>query len=371
MTISAYTGLPGHGKSYGVVENVIVPALKAGRRVFTNIPLNADKCAELLRSTADQFDIADVIANPNWWTDVFVPGSILVIDEIWRLWPAGLSPNKIRVSDKSFLAEHRHMVGTNGASTEVVLVTQDLSQIATFARDLVEHTFRVTKLTKLGLDKRYRVDVYFGPVKGANPPASKRDREIFGTFKPEIYQLYKSHTKSQTGAAGDETRTDKRYKIFGSISIKLGFLLVVLCVFMIFYGVPRVVGFFNGDKNSAVTATTQPVPAVPGTVQSAPAVPRSMQFLSRAQSIFVSYNRGRYPDIDYQLTVVMTDSRATFTLTDLRALGYTAIAVNQCAVKITGADWMGIVMCDYHDVRDAASRTVDTASKSVTDAAGI
>lgn len=366
MTISAYTGLPGHGKSYGVVANVIAPALRSGRTVFTNIPMHSDQCVEDLGSAVIQFAISDIIDNPDWWSDVFKSGSLIVLDELWRLWPAGLSPAKMRIQDKTFLAEHRHLVGDSGMSTEVVLVTQDLSQVANFVRDLVDTTYRVTKLSKLGADKRFRVDVYTGAMKGQSPPISKRDREIFGTFKPEIFALYQSHTKSETGAAGDETRTDKRFNIFGKLSIKLGFALAFVCLLFVFFvGVPKVLAFFGGNKPASVAV--EPHVVAPGA--SVPAVP-VFSFLSRAQSIYVSYNRGVYPDIDYQLTVVMTQTRSTFSLKDLRALGYSAIAINQCAVKISGPDFGGLVLCDFHDVRDPASKTIDTASSLVTGSAG-
>ena len=37
MPINAYTGLMGSGKSYECVSSVIVPAIKNGRRVVTNV----------------------------------------------------------------------------------------------------------------------------------------------------------------------------------------------------------------------------------------------------------------------------------------------------------------------------------------------
>lgn len=121
------------------------------------------------------------------------PGSLIVIDEIWQLWPAGTNARNVRDQYKSFLAEHRHLVGENGLATEIVFVTQDLSQIANFTRSPIETTFRVTKLTNLGLKNHYRVDVYYGAATGASPPISKRASEIQGKFKKEIYALYKSH----------------------------------------------------------------------------------------------------------------------------------------------------------------------------------
>ena len=47
MSIVGYSGLPGSGKSYGVVENVVIPALEAGRHIITNIPnitINPGNC---------------------------------------------------------------------------------------------------------------------------------------------------------------------------------------------------------------------------------------------------------------------------------------------------------------------------------------
>jgi len=43
MPFDFYCGRPGSGKSYGVVENVIVPAFKQGRDVVTNLPLVVDE----------------------------------------------------------------------------------------------------------------------------------------------------------------------------------------------------------------------------------------------------------------------------------------------------------------------------------------
>ena len=37
MPINAYTGLMGSGKSYECVSSVIIPAIRAGRRVVTNV----------------------------------------------------------------------------------------------------------------------------------------------------------------------------------------------------------------------------------------------------------------------------------------------------------------------------------------------
>ena len=41
-----YAGKTGSGKSYGAVKNCIIPAIKAGRPVYTNVALNPEHFAE-------------------------------------------------------------------------------------------------------------------------------------------------------------------------------------------------------------------------------------------------------------------------------------------------------------------------------------
>jgi len=356
MTISAYTGLPGHGKSYGVVENVIAPALTQKRIVFTNIPLNRDECLKQFSMDVTQFQTQDIIDNPDWWTDVFIPGSLIVIDELWRLWPSGLNAKNVREQDKSFLAEHRHLVGENGNSTEIVFVTQDLSQIAAFARTLVESTYRVVKLSKIGANNRFRVDVYFGPVTGPHPPTSKRDREIYGKFKQEIFNLYQSHTKSASGAAGDESRIDNRFNLLGGMSIKVGVLVLVICSILAYLGLSKVFDYFvSPEKEVGPVVTTSTKNHSPQTQPTKPAIvqlkkPQPIfRFLSKAEGIYVIFNNGRFPEIDYRFQVVFSDTQSTFTTVELIGLKYAIEPINKCTVKITGRDFIGIAMCKRDD----------------------
>ncbi|MCT7417836.1 zonular occludens toxin domain-containing protein [Pseudomonas aeruginosa] len=79
MAIDAYVGKPGHGKSYGVVEHVIIPSLKQDRHVVTNIPLEVDMLLMDFGGTIEQL--------PEDWferedlADFAPPGSVLVLDE--------------------------------------------------------------------------------------------------------------------------------------------------------------------------------------------------------------------------------------------------------------------------------------------------
>lgn len=354
MTISAYTGLPGHGKSYGAVENVIVPALKENRSIYTNIPMHHEVCEKRYGKKVIQFKIDDISSNSNWWKEVFEPGSIIIIDELWRLWPSGLKANNVRDQDKEFLAEHRHLVGENEHATEIIFVTQDLSQIASFARSLVETTYRVVKLSKLGLNKKYRVDVYFGPVTGVSPPASKREREIHGFFKNEIFELYRSHTKSVTGKAGDETRIDKRFNVLKGYWVKTTPILMIVLALTAWWGSSQFSKLYQPNKAEESTKSNHSeikdtVLKIQNPPTVAPPKKKPFKFLSLAEKVTLSFNSGVWPKIDYRYKVTFKTTEATFSYEDMQRLGYSLEPINQCMVKIAGPDYEGFAMCPRPD----------------------
>ncbi|MDO3651318.1 zonular occludens toxin domain-containing protein, partial [Nocardia mangyaensis] len=159
MAITAYTGLPGSGKSYSIFEHVILPSLKAQRDVWTNIPCDTEKLTNQFGYAPTVFDSGDLADNPKWFSEVLPQGVVCVLDEAWRLWPSGLKANNANPDHLEFIAEHRHLVGESGRSTEIVLATQDLTQIAVFARNLVDKTYRMTKLDAVGQSKRFRIDI--------------------------------------------------------------------------------------------------------------------------------------------------------------------------------------------------------------------
>lgn len=270
MAIHAYVGKPGHGKSYGVVERVVIPSLKQGRHVVTNIPLNADDLLADFGGTIQQLP-ADWYQLPD--LAEYVPhGCVLIIDEAWRRWPQGQKSNQANPWDKTLLAEHRHMVDAKNNSMRIVIVTQDLSQIPSWARILIETTFRVVKLSK----KLYRVDVYSGVVTGDKPPVSNRIRQFPGRFDKAIQFYYQSATHSATGAVGDESVADKSASFLRSYGL---WSLIAIVVVGLLIGVSGIRSFFNKPavqvrQDSAQTEfvhqvpTSKPTPIPPPVIYS-------------------------------------------------------------------------------------------------------
>lgn len=260
MSIVAYVGLPGSGKSYGVVENVVIPALRAGRRIITNIPLRIGylkedfPAGEVVFFTSSDARNNEAFFNLDDW-----PGAIWIIDECQLFWPSGLKVSEIPDLQKSFFTEHRHSVGPDGLTSEIVLVTQNLDQVSAFIRNLVEDTYRAKKLSALGASKSYTVSVFSGGQKGT--AGGTPNRTLHGTYKPDVFKYYKSHTKNKTDfAAGMEEKADTRNNVF-----KSGFFRVVIPIALIVavFSVYQVSAYLWGrDDEPATKPGAKPSPAV-------------------------------------------------------------------------------------------------------------
>jgi len=214
--IYAYVGLPGSGKSYSVVANQILPALKEGRTVVTNVPLYQERIREHV-TTGDirEFPIDLIAQDPDRLEEHVPAGCVLIIDELWKLFPAGQKVNHVPQAFKTLLAEHRHMVDEGGRSTQIVFVTQDLAQIGAFARQLVEQTYLHKKLGHLGMSGSYSCTVYRAAQTGQNPPQNAEIRSMHGRYEERVYRLYKSHTMSKASSDGaNESSVDRRAVIW-------------------------------------------------------------------------------------------------------------------------------------------------------------
>lgn len=246
MSIVGYSGLPGSGKSYGVVENVIIPALESGRHIITNIPLKLGRLSDdYPQGRVTTFDNKEAEDDSGFFDlERHPPGVIWIIDEAWRFWKSGMKAVNIPQCQKEFFTEHRHCVGEDGRTNEIVLVTQDLAQLCAFVRGLVEETYRATKLTAIGQRNKYRVDVYMGAATGQKP--GQPMRQLYGSYKPEVYQYYKSHTRNKTDfAAGMEEKADDRANVLKHPLIKFGIpAALAIVVFSVF----RVMAYLNPEE---------------------------------------------------------------------------------------------------------------------------
>ena len=278
MAVSVYTGLMGSGKSYEIVDNVILSALASGRRVVTNVAgldidaigdylvekrgADAGKIGEVTVVTHDQvlqagFFPREASAKNPAVEGIVKGGDLVVLDEVWRFWPAG---GKLTEEHMEFLRMHRHFINADTSGTcDIALIVQDIGDLNRFVKAVIETTFVMTKLKSLGLHKNYRVDVY----SRAKLTKANKIRDVLRKYDPDVFALYKSYSQSSTGA-GKEGVVDKRASIWGGALFRLGIPLMLLLSCASVYFVYR---FFHrsptpSQSASAVAVQNSPV-AVP------------------------------------------------------------------------------------------------------------
>lgn len=292
MAILAYVGLMGSGKSYSAVEHQIMPALKSGRRVVTNIPMvQAEVQRAVPGAQVIEFPLEVVKAEPSKIYDYVVPGCVFVLDEVWKLFPAGEKVNKVPEPFKKLLAEHRHMVDAAGNSIQIVLVVQDLGNIGAFASRLVESTFVTTKLTAVGANGSFRVDIYNGSLKGPRYPVAQNARQLFGRYNKDVYKLYKSHTMSESATSGaNEKKIDGRNNIFRRPIFIIGIPACIVISFGAWHMLRGSMEKMTGHKAS-VTAAQPEAARPPPSPSDRPVFPNLPQI---TQPIRAAFDSGTY-----------------------------------------------------------------------------
>lgn len=254
MSIKAYVGRMGSGKSYEVVSVPILGALRSGRRVVSNIAgLNYEAMLDLLESEGVsresvgqlvQVEHAQVLEPTFWRTDkdaelgvqAFIqPGDLLALDEVWRFW-SGFStkgddgqkrPDRVM----NFFRMHRHFTHPEtGVACDVAVITQDVMDISRQVRAVLEETYLMTKLTAIGSTKRYRVDVFQGYRVTRSPL-----RQLQRAYDSRYFPLYSSHSQKKEGDAdAKEENIDGRgnilkgalFRVVIPISLVVGILAV-------------------------------------------------------------------------------------------------------------------------------------------------
>lgn len=225
--INGLEGIPGSGKSYESVVYHVLAAVKAGRKVITNLPLDVEQWAALdpsypelieirrtpqpIRGTWDAtaagqdkpayvlFDDGHVEQPDDdaflfggvwdYWTDwkrADGRGPLFVIDECHVPLPA-LGTSKAVVQ---WFKIHRHF------NVDVLLMTQSFRDIDQSIARLLGMLYKVRKADILGEPDEYIRKVH-GGYRGAVISTETRK------YKPQYFRLYKSHTQ---GVSAEEAK---------------------------------------------------------------------------------------------------------------------------------------------------------------------
>lgn len=306
MPINVYTGLMRSGKSYEVVSEVIVPAIRSGRRVVTNVDGISEAAVheflKLNHPTDDETHYGKIlhvdnaaVFLPDFFpfyddqkgshTDTVVqPGDLVCIDEAWRFW--GSTDCKIHKNHKSFFLEHGHFTNEKtGVACDLVLMIQDMLTLHRFVKNVVAFNFRTHKKVSLGMGNTYSVTCF----EGSKQSKAVRIGEWVRKYKKEIFPLYSSF---KGGVEGKTVNVDKRQNIFASKKLIVGGLLFLAFGIWSMYTVFR---FFKPLPKSdavAVVDSKTGVAAVPGAAGAVPVKPPGFSDVWRISgSVVVGENR--------------------------------------------------------------------------------
>lgn len=355
--IYAIVGRPRSGKSYESVVYHIIPAVKAGRKVITNVALNIDwfvklfgpEVKSLIQVVDGKLNEFGKLDRPfskfehyqDEWRDEQNRGPLYVIDEAHMVLPN----RNLDAAILEFYSLHGHY------GLDIILLTQNLRKVHRDIKEMVELTYYCAKNTAFGSDKTYTKKVRIGAT---TEVINEEQRK----YNSSYYPAYQSHTQSKGSVAeamaNDITPIWKRWPFLGAA------LLVPLGLSIFAFALSK------GDKVETVTpapvANTASVPD--GQPRDKPKKRKSagdfgplndFQMFVTGYSKQIAYSsRTRYTgELNRDLTfyriyvAVYADQelRFTFDQTQLQEIGYTFSVLADCVYEVSWHDVSRILTC--------------------------
>jgi zona occludens toxin len=221
-------GENGGGKSYNAMKGQILPALKEGRRVLTNMRgIDDIEChvaqAHYVGKSVKEIE-GLIVTFPEHETyrfyELVEPGMLIIIDEAHAHFPATDTKNQKTAYDWVSM-EHRQM------KCDIAFITQIPSSLNKKFFELASQFRLYAKASHLGMKNSYTEAVYRFDLSKDN--RISKSRPI--AFKDEVYPTYKGHRED---AVEHEERVSHK-SIFSSKSVQLLLLLSTVGIFVPVY----------------------------------------------------------------------------------------------------------------------------------------
>jgi len=250
--INGIEGIPGSGKSYEAVAFHVLPALKAGRKVITNLPLNIEAFASIDPAYRDliqikeqpspilgEWDASNIAESPAFqlFEDGHVdkqPESVFTFGSVWDYynnWRSDDGRGPLFIIDEchvslpkdetdSAVVEwfklHRHF------NVDVLSITQSFRDINQPIARLVATLIKCRKADILGKKDYYIRKVHAG-YRGAVIQTDQRK------YQSQFFGLYNSHTQGLSLAEADAQDVSPFIVKFNRIKwVVLAFALIML-----------------------------------------------------------------------------------------------------------------------------------------------
>jgi zona occludens toxin len=244
MSIKIHHGAPGSYKSSGAIHTDVMPAIKAGRHIVTNVRgFTAERCREVLgKAVPDDFEVTYIETESQEGRDHFArfyhwapKGVFFLVDEVQRIFPPSWRQSDLdrldypggpdvakndgrpETIDVAF-DMHRHH------NWDFVFTTPNIKKVHQVIRAAAETAIRHTNMAILGIGGRYKTVLHLSDNSGSSM-SDVLQAKPFNKVPKYVFKLYDSTT---TGKVSDT--------IAGSSILrdpKILFFLAVwgLCVF--------------------------------------------------------------------------------------------------------------------------------------------
>lgn len=244
-----HEGLPGSGKSYEALVKHIIPSLQKGRKVYARLNgFNYEKVSELTGKTVEELeDLYTEVTEEQVHTvyEIVENDCLLVLDELQNFFPSG----RQKLSDEmtQFIAEHRHK------GMDIICMGQALADCHTTWKRRIERKITFLKLSMVGMDKKYRWEMYQGSINGVKGDVVfKKVKSGTENYDSKYFGSYLSH---QQTTGNTDVYSDDRVNIFKSKQFKL---YLPIFIGVISFAIYFLVGFFNGETQIVKTKPEQP-----------------------------------------------------------------------------------------------------------------
>lgn len=248
-----HEGLPGSGKSYAAIQDHLLPCVKSGRKVYTNIKgINHEQIAKLCKIDLER--AVDLVRIIPWEqtknaAQIVENDSFVILDELQDFWPQSNKPMEFK--DSEFVTQHRQR------GLELLILTQDSKSIHAIWRQRIERKLEFVNRDAIGKSKEYIVRSF--NAAGKDSRGNMKYEQISsdkGEYKPEIYACYQSHAPNVTNT---EKTKDKRFNVFKSSA----FVLWIPAAFIVaFIGIAYLWKFFHPTPKPAAVAIVNHPPQV-------------------------------------------------------------------------------------------------------------
>ncbi|HEY8940772.1 MAG TPA: zonular occludens toxin domain-containing protein [Cellvibrio sp.] len=247
-----HEGLPGSGKSYEACVMHILPALKAGRDVITNINgINHEKFSELTsipvavlkkmlvcisHSDCDDEEQRLELVKADFFLKT-KKDSMVVIDEIQDMFPTKRQP--VTPEWSKWIASHRH------EGLDIVLMGQDRRDVHPIWRRRIQRLLTFNKLQAVGADSSYR----WVCLEATSPEKFKEVSSGVRRYDKQYFGLYASHTQ---GTENKSVYKDNRANILKNKNLQAA---VIAFIFLAWYGISHTIAFFNPQEKKPIAKT--------------------------------------------------------------------------------------------------------------------